>query len=200
MGSILGDVRGILFIEYREKGQTTNSNCSIGQLDRLKKKISKTAPYVKKQLVLSPGQSALWQVYGYDRKIARISLRIASTTPLLTRLTLEGLLPIGRPKKCSHIRYLTLIRKSSPKLDGNNVDEQNFFTKKVVFSLFGQEHISPPITYRYGCGCGFGCGYKKDNDIDIHIHIDTDTGTGYRYRYRYSYRYRYRLRYRYRYK
>ena len=52
MVSIFWDVYDILFIDYLEKGKTTNSNYCMALLDRLRAEIKKKGPCMKKKKVL----------------------------------------------------------------------------------------------------------------------------------------------------
>ena len=52
MASVFSDARGVLFIDYLEKGNTTNSERYIGQLMRLKNEIDEKRLQMKKKKVL----------------------------------------------------------------------------------------------------------------------------------------------------
>jgi [histone H3]-lysine36 N-dimethyltransferase SETMAR len=52
MASVFWEVRGIIFIEYLEKGQTINSEYNIALLERLNDKIKKKRTHLKKKKVL----------------------------------------------------------------------------------------------------------------------------------------------------
>jgi predicted transcriptional regulator len=52
MASVVWDGRGIIFIDYLEKGQTSNSKYYISLLERLKDEIKKKQPHMKKKKVL----------------------------------------------------------------------------------------------------------------------------------------------------
>jgi [histone H3]-lysine36 N-dimethyltransferase SETMAR len=51
MVSVFWDARGILFIAYREKGQTINNGYYIALLKRLNDEIKKKRPHLKKKKV-----------------------------------------------------------------------------------------------------------------------------------------------------
>jgi hypothetical protein len=52
MASVFWDARGIIFIDYLEKGQTINSEYYIALLERLNDEIKKKRPHLKKKKVL----------------------------------------------------------------------------------------------------------------------------------------------------
>jgi hypothetical protein len=52
MASVFLDMRGIIFIDYLEKGQTINSDYYIALLERLTDEIKKKRPHLKKKTVL----------------------------------------------------------------------------------------------------------------------------------------------------
>jgi [histone H3]-lysine36 N-dimethyltransferase SETMAR len=59
MASVFWDVRGIIFIDYLEKGQTINNVYYIALLERLNNKIKKKRPHLKKTKVLFHQDHAL---------------------------------------------------------------------------------------------------------------------------------------------
>jgi hypothetical protein len=52
MTSVFWDARGIIFIDYLEKGQTINSEYYIALLERLNDEIKRKRPYFRKKKVL----------------------------------------------------------------------------------------------------------------------------------------------------
>lgn len=52
MASVFWDTRGIIFIDYLEKGKTINSDYYMALLERLKDEIAKKRPHLKKKKVL----------------------------------------------------------------------------------------------------------------------------------------------------
>ena len=52
MASVFWGTHGIIFIDYFEKGRTTNSDYYIALLDRLKGEIAEKRPHLKKKKVL----------------------------------------------------------------------------------------------------------------------------------------------------
>lgn len=52
MASVFWDARGIIFIDYLEKGRTINSDYYIALLDRLKDEIAEKRPHLQKKKVL----------------------------------------------------------------------------------------------------------------------------------------------------
>jgi hypothetical protein len=52
MASLFWDARGIIFIDYFEKGQTINSEYNMALLERLNDEIKKKRPHFKKKTVL----------------------------------------------------------------------------------------------------------------------------------------------------
>jgi hypothetical protein len=50
MASVFWDARGIIFIDYFEKGQTINIEYYIALLERLNDEINKKQPHLKKVL------------------------------------------------------------------------------------------------------------------------------------------------------
>jgi hypothetical protein len=52
MASVFWDARGIIFIDYLEKGQTINSEYYIVLLERLNDEIKIKRPYLRKKKVL----------------------------------------------------------------------------------------------------------------------------------------------------
>jgi [histone H3]-lysine36 N-dimethyltransferase SETMAR len=52
MASVFWDVRGVIFIDYLEKGNTINSEYYIALLERLMAEIAKKRPHLQKKKVL----------------------------------------------------------------------------------------------------------------------------------------------------
>jgi hypothetical protein len=58
MTSVFWNARGIIFIDYLEKGQTINSEYYIALLERLNDEIKKKRPHLKKKKVLFHQENA----------------------------------------------------------------------------------------------------------------------------------------------
>ena len=87
LASIFGDVQGIFFINYLEKGRTINSEYYIALMVHLKEEITKKWPQIKKKKsALSPRQCTVSQVDHNNGKTTWITLRTASGPTLLSRL------------------------------------------------------------------------------------------------------------------
>jgi hypothetical protein len=52
MASVFWDARGIIYIDYLDKGQTINSEHNIALLERLNDEIKKKCPHFKKKKML----------------------------------------------------------------------------------------------------------------------------------------------------
>jgi hypothetical protein len=63
MASVFWDSRGIIFIDYLEKGQTIKSEYNIALLERLNDEIKKKRPHLKKKKVLFQQDKTIIQNY-----------------------------------------------------------------------------------------------------------------------------------------
>jgi hypothetical protein len=63
------DARGIIFIDYLEKGQTINSEYNMALLERLNDEIKKKGPDLKKKSAVSSRQCTVSQINQNDGKI-----------------------------------------------------------------------------------------------------------------------------------
>jgi hypothetical protein len=68
LASVLWDARGILFIDYLEKGQTINSKYYMAELERLNDKIKKKRPDLKIKSAVSSRQCTMSQINQNDGK------------------------------------------------------------------------------------------------------------------------------------
>ena len=59
MASVFWDVHGLIYIDYLEKGKTTNSDYYIALLESLKKEIAEKMLHLKKKMVLFHQDNAL---------------------------------------------------------------------------------------------------------------------------------------------
>ena len=77
MALVFWDAHGIIFIDYREKGKSINSDI-IGSFES--RNCEKTTAYGEEKNYVSPRQCTMSQVNKNDGKIARITFRIASSS------------------------------------------------------------------------------------------------------------------------
>jgi hypothetical protein len=70
LASVFWYVRGIIFIDYLEKGQTINSKYYIALLERLNDEIQKKRPHLKKKSAVSSRQCTVSQINQNDGNIA----------------------------------------------------------------------------------------------------------------------------------
>ena len=87
LASMFWDVKGILFIDYLEKGRTINSEYYIALLVHLKEEITKKQPQMKKNKVLFHQDNALSHVNCNNGKTTWIALQIAPHPPYSPDLT-----------------------------------------------------------------------------------------------------------------
>ena len=86
MASVFWDGKGIIYIDYLEKGKTINSEYYIALLERLKTEVAKkTAAHGVQKDPVPPRQCAVPQVTENDGEIVRIRLRTAVTPTIFSR-------------------------------------------------------------------------------------------------------------------
>ncbi len=93
MTSIFWEARGIVYINYLENEKTTNSDYYTELLMRLKDKIARKQPHMKKKKNhISSGQCIVPQINENNGQIERVGLQSASTPIILSRANPQQLL------------------------------------------------------------------------------------------------------------
>ena len=110
LASVFWDAQGILFIDYLEKGKTTNNEYYIALLVHLKKEIATKWPQMKKKKVLFHQDNA-----PSHKSIAEMAklheLKCFRTNSILQIWSLATTGCLRTSKECSRERDLSLMKK-----------------------------------------------------------------------------------------